>query len=218
MSTISSSAPARRSLRHRSAATLPVPALRYCGVDISAKPGNQQLVTLHERRGADGRELVATFYEPGTVADVAQTILAFGGEAVVAIDAPSAPRLDLLAKGQPLREHLQLPDGRYETMRVCDTVLFRRRLPLYPVPASGAALTQAQGWMQQGFDLFAALEPLQRFTPDAATAKAGTRARSTTARCGSAASPRPTRTPSSARCSATARRPSARLMAYNNGS
>jgi predicted nuclease with RNAse H fold len=147
--------------------------MRYCGVDISAKPGNQQLVTLHERRGADGRELVATFYEPGTVADVAQTILAFGGEAVVAIDAPSAPRLDLLAKGQPLRQHLQLPDGRYETMRVCDTVLFRRRLPLYPVPASGAALTQAQGWMQQGFDLFAALEPLQRFTPDAATQAGG---------------------------------------------
>jgi predicted nuclease with RNAse H fold len=143
--------------------------VRYCGVDISARPGNQQLVTLHERRGAEGPELVATFYEPGTVADVAQTILAFGGEAVVAIDAPSGPRLDLLAKRQPLREELQLPEGRYETMRVCDTILFRRRLPLYPVPASTGALTQAQGWMQRGFDLFAALEPLQRFTPDAAT-------------------------------------------------
>lgn len=141
--------------------------MRYCGVDISAKPGNQQLVTLHERRGKEGRELVATFYEPGTVADVAQTVLGFGGEAVVAIDAPSAPRLDLLAKGRPLREELQLPDGRYETMRVCDTILFRRRLPLYPVPASTGALTQAQGWMQQGFDLFAALDALQRFTPDA---------------------------------------------------
>jgi predicted nuclease with RNAse H fold len=142
--------------------------VRYCGVDISAKPGNQQLVTLHERRGADGRELVATFYEPGTVADVAQTILAFGGEAVVAIDAPSAPRLDLLAAGQPLRQHLQLPDGRYETMRVCDALLYRRRLPLYPVPAANTALTRWQGWMQQGFDLFAALDHLQRFTPDTA--------------------------------------------------
>src|SRR6185369_12418556 len=56
--------------------------MRYCGVDISAKPANQQLVTLHERRGTDGTELVATFYAPGTVEDVARTILSFGGEAV----------------------------------------------------------------------------------------------------------------------------------------
>jgi predicted nuclease with RNAse H fold len=145
--------------------------VRYCGVDISAKPGNQQLVTLHERRGAEGPELVATFYAPGTVADVAQTILAFGGEAVVAIDAPSAPRLNLLAAGQPLRQHLQLPAGRYETMRVCDALLYRRRLPLYPVPAANTALTRWQGWMQHGFDLFAALDALQRFTPDAASAQ-----------------------------------------------
>ena len=45
-----------------------VAAMRYCGVDISAKPDNQQLVTLHERRDKAGViELVATFYEPGTV-------------------------------------------------------------------------------------------------------------------------------------------------------
>ena len=41
--------------------------MRYCGVDISAKPANQQLVTLHERRAPEGGiELVATFYAPGT--------------------------------------------------------------------------------------------------------------------------------------------------------
>jgi predicted nuclease with RNAse H fold len=142
--------------------------MRYCGIDISAKPGNQQLVTLHERRGADATELVATFYEPGTVADVAQTILAFGREAVVAIDAPSGPRLDLLAKGRPLRDALDLPAGRYETMRVCDALLYRRRLPLYPVPAAGTAPSRWQGWMQEGFDLFAQLDALDRFTPDAA--------------------------------------------------
>jgi predicted nuclease with RNAse H fold len=141
--------------------------VRYCGVDISAKAANQQLVTLHERRGQDGPELVATFYEPGTTDDVAETIRAFGGEAVVAIDAPSGPRLDLLAPGRPLRDTLNLPDGRYETMRVCDALLYRRRLPLYPVPAADTALTRWQGWMQHGFDLFAALDPLQRFTPDA---------------------------------------------------
>lgn len=141
--------------------------MRYCGVDISAKPAAQQLVTLHERRGPDGAELVATFYEPGTVDDVAATIRGFGGEAVVAIDAPSAPRLDLLAAGMPLREALDLPEGRYETMRVCDAILYRRRLPLYPVPAADQALTRWQGWMQHGFDLFAALDPLELFRPDA---------------------------------------------------
>jgi predicted nuclease with RNAse H fold len=142
-------------------------AVRYCGVDISAKPGGQQLVTLHERRGPEGPELVATFYEPGSTGDVAQTILGFGGEAVVAIDAPSGPRLDLLAAGMPLRATLQLPDGRYERMRVCDALLYRRRLPLYPVPAADQALTRWQGWMQEGFALFAELEALELFRPDA---------------------------------------------------
>jgi predicted nuclease with RNAse H fold len=141
-------------------------AVRYCGVDISAKAGAQQLVTLHERRGPEGTELVATFYEPGTVADVAQTVLSFGGEAVVAIDAPSGPRLDLLAAGAPLRARLGLPGGRYETMRVCDAILYRKRLPLYPVPAADQALTRWQGWMQHGFDLFAALDHLELFRPD----------------------------------------------------
>ena len=28
--------------------------MRYCGIDVSAKPANQQLCTLHERRGPDG--------------------------------------------------------------------------------------------------------------------------------------------------------------------
>lgn len=147
--------------------------MRYCGVDISAKPDRQQLVTLHERRGAEGPELVATFYAPGTVADVAQTVTSFGGEAVVAIDAPSGPRLNMLAAGSPLRAALNLPEGRYETMRVCDTLLYRRKLPLYPVPAAEQALTRWQGWMQHGFDLFAALDGLQLYTPDATHALEG---------------------------------------------
>jgi predicted nuclease with RNAse H fold len=141
--------------------------MRYCGIDISAKPGNQQLVTLHERRGPNGTELVATFYAPGTVEDVATTVLGFGGEAVVAIDAPSGLRLDLLAAGAPLRAQLDLPAGRYERMRVCDTLLFRRRLPLYPVPSAEQGLTPWQAWMQTGFDLFAALDQLGLYRPDA---------------------------------------------------
>jgi len=92
-------------------------------------------------------------------------VLGFGREAVVAVDAPSGRRLDLLAAGTPLREALGLPDGRYERSRVCDALLFRRRLPLYPVPSTGQALAAWEGWMEVGFDLFAALEPLGLYRP-----------------------------------------------------
>ena len=140
--------------------------MRYCGIDISAKATNQQLSTLHERRGPDGMELVATFYEPGTVDEVSRTVHGFGlGQAVVAVDAPSGHRLDLLAAGSPLREELGLPAGRYERMRVCDAVLYRRGLPLYPVPGEGEAVPE---WMVVGFELFDALSPLGRWIPDGA--------------------------------------------------
>lgn len=140
--------------------------MRYCGIDVSARPGNQQLCTLHERRGADGAaELVATFYAPGDVDAVTRTVLGFGGEAVVAVDAPSGRRLDLLAPGMPLRDVLGLPEGRYERMRVCDALLFRRRLPLYPVPSAGQALAGWEAWMTVGFALFEALAPLGLHRP-----------------------------------------------------
>ena len=68
---------------------------------------------------------------------MARTIQGFGrGEAVVGIDAPSGRRLGLLGAGAPARAALGLPDGRYERMRVCDAVLYRRGLPLYPVPGA----------------------------------------------------------------------------------
>ena len=145
--------------------------MRYCGIDVSAKRGQQQLCTLHPRRGADGAsELVATFYEPGDVGAVARTVLGFGREAVVAGDAPSGRRLDLLAAGMPLRDVLDLPEGRYERSRVCDTLLFRRRLPLDPVPATGQALAAWEGWREFGFDLGAALDGLGLFRPEAGDA------------------------------------------------
>ena len=136
MSISSSVRAASRAPRSGTGGTIASPGVRYCGVDVSAKPGNQQLATLHERRAPEGGvELVATFYAPGTVEQVARTIEGFGrGEAVVAVDAPSGPRRDLLGAGAPLRAALGLPDGRYERMRVCDAMLFRRGLPLYPVP------------------------------------------------------------------------------------
>jgi predicted nuclease with RNAse H fold len=148
--------------------------LRYCGIDVSARPGHQQLVTLHERRSAEGAELVATFYEPGTVEQVARTVEGFGrGAAVVGIDAPSGHRLDLLAAGSPLRRELGLPDGRYERMRVCDTLLFRRGLPLYPVPRQGQPQTAWEQWMYVGFELFGALEGLGRYVPPPAPGHLG---------------------------------------------
>ena len=144
--------------------------MRYCGVDISAKPGNQQLVTLHERRAAEGGvELVATFYAPGTVEQVARTIEGFGrGQTVVAVDAPSGPRRDLLGPGAPLRAEIGLPDGRYERMRVCDALLFRRGLPLYPVPPAGQSPQGWEQWIGVGFELFDALSGLGLYRPPAA--------------------------------------------------
>jgi predicted nuclease with RNAse H fold len=144
--------------------------VRYCGVDISARPGNQQLVTLHERRAAAGGvELVTTFYSPGTVEQVARTIEGFGrGQAVVAVDAPSGPRQDLLAAGSSLRTELGLPDGRYERMRVCDALLFRRGLPLYPVPAAGQSPQAWEQWIGVGFELYEALSGLVLFRPHSA--------------------------------------------------
>jgi predicted nuclease with RNAse H fold len=147
--------------------------VRYCGIDVAAKPSGQQLCTLHERRGADGTELVATFFEPGDVDAVAGTVLGFGGEAVVAIDAPTGRRLDLLAAGSPLRDELELPHGRYERSRVCDALLFRRGLPLYPVPAADQALSRWEAWMDSGFALYGALEPLGLFRPTAQPAAMG---------------------------------------------
>jgi hypothetical protein len=149
--------------------------VRYCGIDVSATPNNQQLCTLHERRGSEGEgiELVATFYDPGSVEAVARTVLGFGGEAVAAVDAPSGHRLDLLAAGAPLRDELGLPEGRYERHRVCDALLFRRRLPLYPVPSANQALANWERWIGVGFELFAALAPLGLFRPDAGGAVQG---------------------------------------------
>jgi predicted nuclease with RNAse H fold len=148
--------------------------LRYCGVDISARAGNQQLATLHERRSAEGLELVATFYEPGSVEQVARTVQGFGaGAAVVGIDAPSRHRLDLLAAGKPLRAELNLPEGRYERMRVCDALLFRRGLPLYPVPRAGQPRSAWESWIDVGFELFRALAPLGLFRPEARLGQEG---------------------------------------------
>jgi hypothetical protein len=148
--------------------------VRYCGIDVSARPGHQQLVTLHERRTGGEPELVATFFSPGDVAAIARTVLGFGREAVVAVDAPAGRRRDLLATGSELRTALALPAGRYERHRVCDALLFRRNLPLYSIPSHGA---RARGvweqWIEAGFAMHAALGGLGAYRPSGAGAVEG---------------------------------------------
>lgn len=140
--------------------------MRYCGIDVSARPGQQQLASLHARRTGGETELVATFYAPGDPAAVARTVLGFGREAVVAVGAPAGRRLDLLAPGAGLREHLGLPAHRYEQHRVCDALLFRRGLPLYPMPGVGTGARRVwEQWIDQGFGLHAALDPLGAYRP-----------------------------------------------------
>ncbi|MGZ6706982.1 MAG: DUF429 domain-containing protein [Solirubrobacteraceae bacterium] len=134
-----------------------------CGIDVSARPAGQQLCTLlREERG-----LHAEFHPQASVADTAAAILALG-DVAVAIDAPSGRRRDLLAPGAPLRAALGLPEGRYERSRVCDALLIRRGLPLYPVPPAGRPLARWERWMEPGFALFAALAPLGVYRPPAA--------------------------------------------------
>ena len=143
--------------------------MRYCGIDISASAANQQLCTLHERRGERGRWRSSSWRRstcPARSRRSRATVLGFGGEAVAAVDAPSGHRLDLLAPGAPLREELGVPEGRFERHRVCDALLFRRRLPLYPVPSASQALAAWERWIGVGFEMFAALAPLGLFRPD----------------------------------------------------
>ena len=66
-------------------------------------------------------------------------------------------------------------------MRVCDAVLFRRGLPLYPVPAAGEAVPE---WMAVGFELFDALSPLGRWSRRAPTARSRARSGASAMRSG----------------------------------
>ena len=49
-------------------------------------------------------------------------------------------------------------------MRVCDALLFRRGLPLYPVPSAAEGAVGWNAWMAVGFELFAALGPRRAST------------------------------------------------------
>ena len=128
--------------------------MSYCGVDVAAGRGSH-LCVLEERR----HKLEVTFYEPGTVAEIAAEVASLG-PAVVAIDAPQAPRRNLLAEGSPLREKLGLKPGVHHRSRVCDALMVGHGLFLYQVPDSRQ---EAPVWMQHGFELFELLE--RQFAP-----------------------------------------------------
>jgi predicted nuclease with RNAse H fold len=128
----------------------------WCGIDVSARRGHHLCVLeAHDER------LRATFYVPGDTAALARTVARLR-PAAVGVDAPSGPCRRLLGLGSEARQTLDLPAGRYERARVCDALLMRRRLSLYPVPAEGES---APSWMEAGFDLFHALAEAAGVTP-----------------------------------------------------
>jgi hypothetical protein len=94
--------------------------VRYCGIDVSDHPAHQQLVTLHERRSADGLELVGTFYEPGSVEQIRRTIEGFGrANAIVGVAARAAD------------------------WRLCDQLLEQRGLPPAPDGSTGREILES---------------------------------------------------------------------------
>ena len=125
-------------------------------------------------RPRKGGQLEATFYAPGPVAAIVETLAAFE-ETIVAVDAPQAPRKDLLRPGAQLRKQLGLSQGKHERSRVCDAMLVTRGISLYQVPRTRE---NAPTWMDRGFELYGELERkgLRRFRPpDSPTHSGGTR-------------------------------------------
>ena len=97
--------------------------MRYCG--IVAGGGYQHLCVLEEVREAEPPiRLRATFYEPGSVEQVAEAVRGFG-DAVVAVAAPLSPPRD----GRP--------------MRACDEQLRRRGVFPLAYDESGRRMFQA---------------------------------------------------------------------------
>jgi hypothetical protein len=78
----------------------------------------------------------------------------------------AARTLELVDIASESRDELGLPHGRYERMRVCDALLFRRGLPLYPVPGAGESPQGWQHWIGVGFEMYAALAELGVNSPE----------------------------------------------------
>jgi predicted nuclease with RNAse H fold len=133
-----------------------------CGIDVSARRGHHLCVL-----EASGDGLLASFYEAGDTATVVRTVARLR-PAAVGVDAPSGPCLRLLGPESDARAALGLKAGSHLRARVCDALLMRRRLWLYPVPAADE---EAPPWMEAGFELFGALRKdaaLSLYRPPAA--------------------------------------------------
>ena len=119
--------------------------VRACGIDVSARAGNQRLVTLEKRDGRLVRRLSGARHGRRGGRDRHGARARGGGDR-----RPVGLAADLLAPGAPARAALALPEGRYERMRVCDALLFRRGLPLYPVPSAAEGAVGWNAWMAVG--------------------------------------------------------------------
>ena len=175
--------------------------MRYCGIDVSAKPGNQQLV--HPARAPRARrrvELVATFYAPATSPRSPGPCSASAARRSSRSTRRPGGGWTSWPPGAPLRDALGLPDGRYERSRVCDALLFRRGLPLYPVPAAEQALARWERWMDGRLRAVRGAGAARAVPARGRTARVEAPGRGR-ARCASAGCARPTPTRSSARCS-----------------
>ena len=176
--------------------------MRYCGIDVSGTPNDQQLCTLHERRGSDGTELVASSSSP-----VMSRRSRGPCSASAAKRSPPSTARPAIAStcSRPARLCAGACACRtaFERHRVCDALLFRRRLPLYPVPAVNQPLAAWERRIGLGFEIF---EALRR----SAFAEAGKRPQGASARRTALRPPlRDVPSPSSARC----RRPLGRRSA-----
>jgi predicted nuclease with RNAse H fold len=118
------------------------------GVDVGARE-------LHAVLLSPSAEWLASsqFATPAALAEWVSAAAPTGG--AIAIDAPVRTTEGLM-RHPTYRATLSPPppDGRYQSYRVCDYQLARRRLPLYLVPG---CYPDCPGWMRAGFAVYDAL-------------------------------------------------------------
>ena len=215
---------ARRAWRRRSAGMgRRLPYARCATAASTSRPGpdNQQLV--HAARAQRHRRASSWWRRstrPATVEQVARTIQGFGrGEAVVGDRrAVRSPAGSARARRAAARAGSACPTAATSACGSATPLLFRRGLPLYPVPRRGSRSAASERGWRSASSCSRRSRRSAATCPDSAQRRA-TRARwATPAMRSRARCSRPTRTRSSARCSATARRPSARRGACSSGS
>ena len=173
-------------------------AVRYCGIDVSATPANQQLCTLHERRDSDGGvELDRDVLRPGDRrrrrADGARLRRRGGGRGRRAVRAPPRPARARRAAARAARPARRGATSATASATRCCSAGACRCTPCRGQPGARrlGALDRRRLRALRGARAARALSPARR--------RRRCRAASTRARCASGASARPIPTPSSAR-------------------